>query len=237
MIAAVLVLTAVLSVPPATAAIPYLSGIPDRSLQCEFLLSDPSKAENSIRWIADALSPLTQSAPAHLAYSPTAAALKALGLPEELPQETRLKIEGPVSNVYWVIVLSGVLEITRFPFHIPPVYVWKRVAEAKDLENIELFYDLSKENQYALSAGTLTGQFLHGRKFVSVRRVKEYVAVSIGLDVEVDFHEHYSNSSLYQIMTMTNRDDFYSRIEVLRANFPVSGKPAAHRQGSRGNIN
>jgi hypothetical protein len=213
-------------------------GPPEPIVDCEFYLNDQPHVAGVLRWLRGALAPLVLPDAAFTGYSPKADAFAALGLPFPYPTGTTMKIESPVgeSHPYWLKIYSeSGEELARFPFHVPPVVVWKQIKEGDIEDETELAFDLQKEEPRALSVGALIGSVPAGRRFISVRRrMPNLVTVAIGIDVDTREHWKFTDAATPHFIGTSN-EEVLSRIEVVKAHFRIP-VPAPKRRGGPGPV-
>ncbi|MGZ3723494.1 MAG: hypothetical protein ACXVA9_11215, partial [Bdellovibrionales bacterium] len=212
--------------------------LPNPSIECEYLLVKEEEPDLYLRWLRDAIVSVSGQADAFAAYSPTPEALKAIGLPPILPEGTKLKIEAPASEhaPYWLRVLYGETELAAYPFHVPPLYVWKKMEYPGPTPN--LLFDANDEDPKRIAMGSIIGDFSKGRRFISVRRKFENtVTISVGIDVDNENHGAYTEAFLPQLVVRTAEKEedeaLYSRIEVLSAHFRIPPKKAQRPRPSK----
>jgi hypothetical protein len=223
---------AVFAAAPAFAAT-SAAGPPDPMIECEFYLTKEANVPGVLRWLKAALRPLTQPDSAFQGYSPRAEAFAALGLPSPYPAHTAMKVEVPVSDSdpYWIRIYSEAGdELARFPFHVPPVVIWKQVKESEIEGETQLAFDIGKEDPRSVSVGLLIGEIPGGRKFISVRRrLPNMVTVAVGIDVDLRDHKKFTEAATPHFVG-TASEEVLSRIEVIKAHFriPVFAPPRRH---------
>ena len=208
-------------------------GPPDPVIDCEFYLTNEDNIPRVLNWIKGALAPLTQADQAFTGYSPKAPAFAALGLPTPYPAGTVMKIEAPMTEQepYWIKIFAQTgEELARFPFHVPPLSVWKQIKDIEaDMET--LAPDLGREDPNKISVGAVIGNFPGGRKFISIRRrMPNLVTVAVGVDIDLRLHQAFTEAITPHFVG-TPAEEVLSRIEVIKAHFRIPAPPPKRRGG------
>jgi hypothetical protein len=196
------------------------------TIDCEYFLSNALMSESAREWLADSIAATLQPAEVTLEPLVESGALSALGLPSTLPDDVKMFVDRPRpgTQVYWVRLVTVKGELARFPFPLPPVYIWRNSEDFEPGADFRAALDEAPAEM--LAVGTSLGEFDHGRLFMSVRRSSpQSMTVLLGVDLYGGELANFTSGIVPHFVVIRGQEEPLQRIDVIKAEFKVRHAP------------